>query len=168
MIFIKLAAVTAVLAAVSMGAQAESVPYRGGFAEPGEFVFGGEAFDLLTASSLSGDLTFSGYGGMQGPDSLDMLIYLTEGAGSLSSSAKVASVAGHEMPGALVWDFSFNNVASGTYKLWYSGFTNDTAIASLGGTFNVTAVPEPESYAMLMAGLGVLGFMARRKKALQA
>jgi hypothetical protein len=30
--------------------------------------------------------------------------------------------------------------------------------------FNVTAVPEPETYAMLLAGLGVIGFMARRRK----
>lgn len=28
----------------------------------------------------------------------------------------------------------------------------------------VTAVPEPESYAMLLAGLGMIGFMARRRK----
>ncbi len=27
----------------------------------------------------------------------------------------------------------------------------------------VTAVPEPETYAMLLAGLGLLGFMARRR-----
>lgn len=29
-------------------------------------------------------------------------------------------------------------------------------------TFNVTAVPEPETYAMLLAGLGLIGFMSRR------
>jgi hypothetical protein len=28
----------------------------------------------------------------------------------------------------------------------------------------VTSVPEPETYAMLMAGLGLVGFMARRRK----
>jgi len=30
--------------------------------------------------------------------------------------------------------------------------------------FNVTAVPEPETYAMFFAGLGLMGFMARRRK----
>lgn len=33
---------------------------------------------------------------------------------------------------------------------------------------NVSAVPEPETYAMLLAGLGVMGTVARRRKAKQA
>lgn len=32
------------------------------------------------------------------------------------------------------------------------------------GTFVTAPVPEPETYAMMMVGLGLLGFMARRKK----
>jgi hypothetical protein len=37
---------------------------------------------------------------------------------------------------------------------------------SYGGNIDVViaAVPEPETYAMLAAGLGLIGFMARRKK----
>ncbi|MDP3281524.1 MAG: FxDxF family PEP-CTERM protein [Nitrosomonas sp.] len=30
--------------------------------------------------------------------------------------------------------------------------------------FTITAIPEPETYAMLLAGLGLLGFTARRRK----
>ena len=31
-------------------------------------------------------------------------------------------------------------------------------------TFAATPVPEPETYAMILAGLGLMGFMARRRK----
>ena len=31
-------------------------------------------------------------------------------------------------------------------------------------SFSVSAVPEPETYAMLLAGLGLMGFMSRRRK----
>lgn len=35
---------------------------------------------------------------------------------------------------------------------------------SLSGDFAVAAVPEPETYALLLAGLGVIGVVARRRK----
>jgi len=45
-----------------------------------------------------------------------------------------------------------------------SGTDNDYLVWGVG----VAAVPEPETYAMLLAGLGLLGFAARRRKRMQA
>jgi hypothetical protein len=45
------------------------------------------------------------------------------------------------------------------------GSTQPGISASYAGQLNVTAVPEPSSYALLAAGLLVLGFVARRKRA---
>ncbi|MET0321826.1 MAG: FxDxF family PEP-CTERM protein [Duganella sp.] len=35
---------------------------------------------------------------------------------------------------------------------------------SYGGNLNVLTVPEPETYGMMLGGLGLLGYMARRRK----
>lgn len=39
-----------------------------------------------------------------------------------------------------------------------------TGTSSYGGSANISAVPEPKTYAMLLAGLGLLAFTARRRK----
>lgn len=48
-------------------------------------------------------------------------------------------------------------------------FTDGSNAADVGddvvaANWQVTAVPEPETYAMLLAGLGLVGFVARRRK----
>ncbi|APA70525.1 FxDxF family PEP-CTERM protein [Janthinobacterium sp. 1_2014MBL_MicDiv] len=52
---------------------------------------------------------------------------------------------------------------NGPMTLTVMGSTNG---GSYGGTFNLNLapVPEPETYGMLLAGLGILGFLARRRK----
>ncbi|MHA4869963.1 FxDxF family PEP-CTERM protein [Duganella sp. PWIR1] len=50
----------------------------------------------------------------------------------------------------------------------YVGFTGGTGGADADQritSFSVSAVPEPETYAMMLAGLGLVGFAARRRKA---
>jgi hypothetical protein len=68
-----------------------------------------------------------------------------------------------------VSDTASVNLSTKFGSTMYVGFTGGT-----GGTdadqritsFAITAaVPEPETYAMLLAGLGMVGFMARRRKA---
>lgn len=45
-----------------------------------------------------------------------------------------------------------------TLSVWASSNSQDLAV------FNVTPIPEPEIYAMLAAGLGILGFVGRRRR----
>ena len=62
-------------------------------------------------------------------------------------------------------DFSASNLANGAYGLIGQG----SLASPFGGSFvvqgNLAPVPEPESYAMFLAGLGIIGAMARRKRA---
>lgn len=44
----------------------------------------------------------------------------------------------------------------------------DATITSMTVSASLAPVPEPETYAMLLAGLGLVGFMARRRKQIEA
>jgi len=69
-------------------------------------------------------------------------------------------------------EWGFTNVAYGTGPLVLKLFgiaapslaAGTSITASYGGTLNVSAVPEPETYAMMLGGLGLIGFLARRRK----
>lgn len=53
------------------------------------------------------------------------------------------------------------NLAAGSYTI--TGTATLSPFDSGIGYLSVTAVPEPESYAMLLAGLGLMGAIARRR-----
>ena len=58
---------------------------------------------------------------------------------------------------------TFTGTPAGNYYLKVIGETNGTSGGLYTGAISVTAVPEPESYAMLLAGLGVMGAIAVRR-----
>lgn len=93
--------------------------------------------------------------------------------------------------GGITFDFSEGwwgntsanaSLTSGERAVWGATFSTPTSFSAppfalkvfgIGGSensfawyapSNVTPVPEPETYAMLLAGLGILGFVARRRK----
>ena len=47
----------------------------------------------------------------------------------------------------------------------YLAFAQGGLQGSATLTFSAAAVPEPESYALMLGGLGIVGFLARRRKA---
>jgi hypothetical protein len=75
------------------------------------------------------------------------------GHGNLAST----SSAGNTM---LSW---IGSLGSGDYTVHVTGMTNLKNAAYLG-TVSASPAPEPETYAMLLAGLGVVGFLARRRR----
>lgn len=59
----------------------------------------------------------------------------------------------------------FSKMKSGWYTVFFGGTNNDlTAVSYDMSVSAAAAVPEPESYAMLLAGLAVIGAMARRRR----
>jgi hypothetical protein len=58
---------------------------------------------------------------------------------------------------------SVEGVGQSPFTLTLAGSTSRSS-AQYSGELSVTAVPEPESYALMLAGLGVLAFVARRRR----
>jgi hypothetical protein len=64
------------------------------------------------------------------------------------------------------------NAFNGNQGFWLavSGTGGDLVLSSVSVDFTAitTVVPEPETYAMMLAGLGLVGFMARSRKQVEA
>jgi len=112
---------------------------------------------------------------------------ITGFSGTLSSLGKVDTFSsvmldgqafGSSVLGGKVWSINSNNTANHHLLSFdYTGTATPVTttfgfLASNGGASTknlintqVAAVPEPETYAMMLAGLGALGFLGRRRKA---
>lgn len=63
-----------------------------------------------------------------------------------------------------VWTVAGNSLENGDYYLRVNGNVVSDQGASFGGAVMLMPVPEPEAYGMMLGGLGILGFLARRRK----
>jgi hypothetical protein len=132
----------------------------------------GKTFSIGDDRSSSFTITTNTSGTLLGSSYVDVV-----GGGTLAS----VTFAGHAFTGSGGhWTLGSDiaNFAAGTYTLnvvtgpgWdsddfsYSGKIKFlTAVAAPFSIGSVAAIPEPESYAMLLAGLGALGFMGRRRQ----
>lgn len=62
-----------------------------------------------------------------------------------------------------LWKLDGALLSAGNYYIEVKGIANGSKGGSYAADVQVLAVPEPETYAMLAAGLGLIGFASRRK-----
>lgn len=86
---------------------------------------------------------------------VDMEMVLHQNSGNIEFQYNTLVNSGHNM---------YVGLGSSTDPLGYFAAVG-TTYSKNGLLISTTAVPEPETYAMLLAGLGVLGFMGKRRKA---
>ncbi|TWI65112.1 putative secreted protein with PEP-CTERM sorting signal [Pseudoduganella lurida] len=72
-------------------------------------------------------------------------------SGSWDSSGKVVKFIGIE------------TTATSPFVLNLAGSLTGKGVAGYDGNISISAVPEPTTYGMLLGGLGIMGFLARRK-----
>lgn len=171
--FAKKAAVVALLAGAALSAQATNtnlgavtigVPTSfGGFAPLGDFTDnflfslpanGGSGYSVanFAPAGLGGifNTTFAKLALFSNPDGV-----LFSGDESFLAESLGASASNLTL--------SFSGTPAGNYYLKVIGEANGTSGGLYTGAISVTAVPEPESYAMLLAGLGFMGAIAVRR-----
>lgn len=122
----------------------------------------GETFadKYLFTSSVAFSLTGALESEVQGPNrDLDITGFSLYNAGGLLVSGTSVS------DGALE-EFTLNSgvLAAGDYYLQVNGLVVGKAGGKYSADITLSPVPEPETYAMMLAGLGLLGFSARRRK----
>jgi hypothetical protein len=62
-----------------------------------------------------------------------------------------------------LWSLSAFGLSSGFYALKVDGRVLGEGGGAFGGDLTISPVPEPQTWAMLLAGLGMVGMTARRR-----
>jgi hypothetical protein len=121
----------------------------------------GDKFTFTTAGTSKLDLilTSTSTDALNGLNITGFSLYTAGGALAMGGSQVSTGVTDK-------WTLTDANLAAGSYYVKVSG----NVVSNTGGAFaangNISAVPEPEGYAMLFVGLGLIGLLKQRRKSL--
>jgi hypothetical protein len=87
---------------------------------------------------------------------------------AVNPGSDVKVLAGSFDPVGGLWNVSGTGLTAGSYFLKVQGQVVIDDAATYSGNVSILAVPEADTYAMLLAGLGLVGVVARRRKAVAA
>lgn len=119
-------------------------------------------FDSIGTVLAGGDdvITFTGLAS----GTYDFVLSLS-GQYTTLSSLSLNNVVGTAYSGGKFLFAGVEGTGTTPFVLTLNGFTTAGKPSLYSGELTVTAVPEPETYALMLAGLAAVGFVARRRKA---
>lgn len=120
-------------------------------------------FTLTDASDLT---TVAVFTTSNSTGHLDLFQATGDTTGGVPGAAAVGSaIGGFNFDGTTgSTENAFTALAAGSYVYHVTGTAvSDGDLYSVTTNVNISAVPEPETYALMLAGLGMLGFAARRR-----
>ena len=105
-------------------------------------------FSLPTASTVSSSITSINLGGANDVTFTSIVLNGTPFITNFSGIIELRTLTGLSLP-------------AGSYAITVAGTSMSSG--SYAGTLNVSAVPEPQTYALMLAGFAAVGFVARRR-----
>lgn len=172
---LKRAVAVAMLAGASVGVNAAtdlgtvSLIAPTGFA--GTILGGGQSFSELFTFTLSEPNVASSYTVLDVPTTvspqvtfdgiLSAISLFSAGANGVVGGGDDTLLASSINPGGDSLTLDYNQSLSGASYITVNGVSNGSSGAIFAG--QIAVVPEPETYAMLLAGLGLMGAVVRRR-----
>ena len=129
----------------------DNTPISVGNSVPGPLLFDVYTFSLVNPGFLSGIATE-----LQLPPVLGLA-----GFSVVLQDSTFATIGTDTNPAD---GFMFTGLSAGSYALTFVGLTTGSLGGSYGGAILAQTIPEPETYALMLAGLAAEGFVAMRRR----